>query len=220
MRTRTSERWACKPGGYDKLHTKHLGFDGDWPEIYCAALSFDRVAWGNDRRTWGAGALVSMFHEDYILERYWNAPQRYINRLRACAAVMSPDFSLLVGMPPAMAMWQTYRNRLAGWVWQQGGVNVVPAVSWGDESTFAFAFKGIRTGSVVAVSNIGCRTEEQKAFFDAGFEAMQAEVKPVQIVMMSNQRYRHFYAGGNVVILDSFFDQKRKKLWAEGAGKR
>ena len=210
MITRSSHNWKVTPGGFDKLKTKYLDFPGDWPILNCLHTSFNGISFANDKRNIKAGNLVSMFIDDYLLERYWNNPEKYVTLFRSAALVMAPDFSLLVGMPKAMGMWNVYRSRLVGHVWQAAGINVVPTITWGSQSSFSYAFSGVERGSAVAVSNTGCLTEEHKKFFDAGFFAMKETIKPSTIIFQCNKRFRSHYEEESTIFVKSFFDKKRE----------
>ena len=157
-------------------------------------------------------SLISTFIDDYILERFWNNPKKYIDYFKKAKYIMSPDYSLLLGMPKPMQMWNVYRNRLVGYVWQSAGLNVIPTISWSDKNSFEYCFNGVGVGSVVAVSNIGCRNEEYKCYFDAGFNEMINRIKPSQILFQCNKKYKEYYKDGRIIFVDSFWDSKRKQL--------
>ncbi len=212
--TRTSERWASKPGSFDALNTALIESGEDYPTVWATQLrnNFLTVTC-NDYKAYKENSLVSTFVDDYYLERFWNDPLKYVDRMKAVAGVMTPDFSLYLDLPRPLLQYNVYRNRFVGSVWQRHGVNVIPTISWTDESSFDFCFEGVTHGSIVAVSNTGCKTEEQKAFFDAGFEEMKARINPKQILFQCHKRLRPLYLADNVVFLDSYFE-KRRKQWA------
>lgn len=128
--------------------------------------------------------IISLFVDDHVIEKFWNAPLNYVSKLHSfgAEAVMSPDFSIYVDMPLPMQQWQVYRNRLVGWVWQQQGLNVIPTIQWGDHRCLPFCFEGVERGSAVAVSNIGCSTEHQKKFFEGFLSLMMNHIQPSQVV--------------------------------------
>ena len=171
------------------------------------------------QHNWKTKSGVSMFVDDYILERFWNNPEKYVSMMRACAAVMTPDFSLLLGMPDEMLRWNVYRSRIIGYFWHKNGVRIVPTVSWAGKNSFSFCFGGIKKGSSVCVSNIGVG-ETGDGAFDAGLLGMIKAIQPSVIYFQCAKGKRGKYSGlENVVFLDSFFDEKRR-LWADGQGKR
>lgn len=219
MRQRSSHNWNFKAGTWDALKTEYIDFSEDYPLIGSAEkVEFIGTCSANEYKMYSPESLVSMFVDDYILERFWNRPTNYIGRMSGAKCVMSPDFSLLIGMPKPMLQWNVYRNRLVGYVWEAAGVRVIPTVSWSDESSFEYCFQGVRSGSVVAVSNTGCRTAEQKRFFDNGYNEMLKQINPAQIVFQCTKALRGEYMANNIVFIDSFF-AKRIKTWEEEAGK-
>ncbi len=52
-----------------------------------------------------ANCGVHFYLDDYQFERVWNAPERYVEKLRKFSCVLTPDFSLYLDMPRAMKIW-------------------------------------------------------------------------------------------------------------------
>jgi hypothetical protein len=218
MDTRTSDNWQKKPGGWDSLNLMLLQSDDDYPEVFCGKLPVSMLADVvniNDRKKHHKDSVLCSFIDDYHLERFWNQPERYGNRWLELkiGAVMTPDYSLYIGMPLPMMQWNTYRTRMLGNLWMAMGLKVIPTVTWADYRTFDFCFQGIKQGSCVAVSDIGIRSVQERSSFDAGYQKMQDVIRPSQILFMSQEKTRHLYQEDKVVFLDSFFS-KRKKTWA------
>lgn len=212
MKQRSSHNWKTKSGGWDTLNTALINFTEDYPILSSMLYVFDyQLVVCNNYKSITSKSMVSMFVDDYILERYWNDPTKYINYFKNVKYLMSPDFTIYVDMPQPMQMWNVYRNRLVGYVWQSAGINVIPTISWGDVNTFDFCFEGVEYGSIVAISNIGCRNEEHKRYFDNGFVEMQKRINPKQIVFLCNKKYKKDYHQENIVFIDSFWDLKRKQ---------
>ena len=217
MKQRSSNNWKTKSGTWDALKTEFIDFDSNYPFLNCKSVEFENIVNCNDNKKIVANSLISMFLDDYILERFWNRPLNYLERFANCT-VMSPDFSLLVGMPEPLQMFQVYRNRLVGYIWQNRGLNVVPCISWSDSKSFEYCFNGVVENSIVAVSNVGCRNTEHKKFFDSGFDAMIEKLNPSKILFMCNKKFRSDYKQENIIFLDTFFDKKRK-IWEAEADK-
>jgi Domain of unknown function (DUF4417) len=217
MKSRSSDNWKTKSGGWDVLNTALVDFDEDYP-VLSSFLNYPidfQTVMCNNYKAIDSQSLISMFVDDYILERYWNNPKKYINYFKDAQYVMSPDFSLLLGMPKPMLQWNTYRNRLVGYIWQQSGLKVIPTISWTDESSFDFCFNGVEKGSVVAISNTGCRNEWHKKYFDKGFEQMIKTLEPKKVLFQCNAKYRSHYVSDDIIFLESFWDVKRKQLKRE-----
>lgn len=58
----------------------------------------------------------------------------------------------------------------------------------------------------------GCRNEEHKYFFDAGFNEMIQRIKPKKILFQCNKKYKENYKDERIIFVDSFWDNKRKQL--------
>lgn len=217
MDTRSSDNWAKKPGGWDSLNLTLLQSDEDWPEINCTNANVTYIVNVNDRKKISKGCTISTFLDDYHLERLWNQPERYGNRFLHLEVgnVMSPDFSLYIGMPLPMMMWNTYRSRMVGNLWAAMGLNVIPTVTWADEKSLPFCFNGIAKGSIVAVSDVGIQNNKERYYFDLGYHLMIEVIKPKQILFMTGKKSRHLYEHQDVVFLDSFFTKRRTQWEAE-----
>ena len=154
----------------DYIPKKIIGFN------YCKSL-----------KTYDFG--VHFFIDDYQFERLWNEPEKYIDLLRNFDCVLSPDFSIYVDMPKSMQIWNVYRSRLLGQFWQNEGLNVIPTISWSDESSFEFCFDGIAKNSVVAISTVGSfKNEESKKMFYNGFKEMIKRLEPIKILVYGENK--------------------------------
>jgi len=216
MQTRSSHNWKYKAGTWDSLNTELINFEDDYPVLSSTPLNKGFViVTCNNYKAFTPESLVSMFVDDNILERFWNKPLYYAERFKKCYAVMTPDFSMLIGMPKPLQMFNVYRNRFIGHVWQQSGVNIVPTICWSDKASFEYCFEGVAAGSVVAVSNTGCRNDTHLRYFDAGYNEMIKRLSPKQIVFQCSKRLITNYSDNNVIFINSFFDLKRN-AWEAG----
>jgi Domain of unknown function (DUF4417) len=186
--TRSSRRWQEQPGNWDRLNTRAL-FAGDGaygiPLLPAAEREPARLVAYNDRwrcREPRDGDCVHWFLDDYRFESVWNLPER-LERVARVGMALTPDFSLWLEMPPAMQLWQVYRSRWCGAWMASHGIDVIPAVSWSDQRSHAFAFAGIAQGSVVAVSGVGVqRDREARKLFAAGLDAMTEAIEPAALL--------------------------------------
>ena len=103
---------------------------------------------------------VHFFVDDYQMTRCWNNPQKYGEKMKPFDCVLTPDFSLYLDMPVALMIYNTYRSRLCGQIWQDMGVKVIPTVSWAEENSYDFCFEGLPKNSTLAVSTIGVKQDE------------------------------------------------------------
>lgn len=95
---------------------------------------------------------IHFFTYDWKFEKVYSNPEEELEKLSRYYCLLSPDFSIFENMPKALQIESIFKNRWCGAYWQGKNLNVIPTVSWGDESTFDFCFDGIEKGSIVAVS--------------------------------------------------------------------
>lgn len=127
---------------------------------------------------------IHFYLDDYQFERIWKCPSDYIDMLKSYECILSPDFSLYMDMPIAMKIWNIYRSRLIGQYYQSCGIKVIPTISWAEEETFEFCFDGIPEGSVVSVSTVGVkRDNEAVKIWKQGMDAMIERIKPSVILV-------------------------------------
>ncbi len=75
--------------------------------------------------------VVHFFLYDYEFEKLWKDPDVFVQRLKPCRAVLTPDFSMYLEMPAALQLYNTFRNRWCGVYLAQKGITVIPTVNWG-----------------------------------------------------------------------------------------
>lgn len=154
---------------------------------------------------------IHFFIDDYQFERTWNDPEKYVDVLKDYECILSPDFSLYMDMPMPMKIWNIYRSRQIGAYYQNCGLKVIPTISWAEVSTFQFAFKGIEKGSVVAVSTIGVKEDENALkTWAAGMEAMIEQIEP-SIILCYGGKLDFDYKGIEV----KYYDNAVLKDWKE-----
>ncbi len=139
---------------------------------FCDAMQYDHF-----------DSYVHFYLDDGKIECLWRKPERYIERLKKFRGVFTPDFSLYTDMPTAMQIWNIFRSRLLGQMFQNAGIKVIPTVSWSDKRSFAFCFDGLPQHGIVSVSSVGVLRD--KMFlrrFMTGLKLMIDKVEPVGIV--------------------------------------
>ena len=127
---------------------------------------------------------VHFFIDDYQFERVWNDAEKYVEVLKAYDCILSPDFSLYMDMPMPMKIWNVYRSRQIGAFYQSKGIKVIPTISWAEPETYCFCFQGIPQGSIVAVSTIGVKEDQDalKVWRD-GMQRMIEVLEPSTILV-------------------------------------
>lgn len=127
---------------------------------------------------------VHFFIDDYMFERIWTNPEKYIEQLEPYTCVLTPDFSLYLDMPLPMQMWNVYRSRAIGHMYQEAGLKVIPTIQYSDESTYDFAFEGLPSGGTLATSTIGVkRSKESRQLWEQGMKECLKRVKPKTLLL-------------------------------------
>ena len=127
---------------------------------------------------------IHFYIDDYQFERIWNYPEKYVEILEQYECILSPDFSLYLDMPMPMKIWNIYRSRMIGQYFQNRGIKVIPTISWAEKDTFEFCFRGIPKGSIVSISTIGVKQNENalKIWYE-GVDEMIKQIEPSVILV-------------------------------------
>lgn len=126
---------------------------------------------------------VHFYIDDYQFERVWNFPKKYMAVLKQFKGVIAPDFSVFVDMPKSMQIWNAFRSKLLTSYWQENSINVIPNVTWADETSFNFCFEGLPKNSTLAVSSLGCLKNPKALLnFCKGFKEMDKRLRPEKIL--------------------------------------
>lgn len=157
----------------------------DIPKIYSVEyMPDDLLGFNYVTNTTDKSIGIHFFLDDYQIERVWNRPEFYINKLKDFDCVLTPDFSLYSDMPKSMMIWNTYRSRLIGQLMQKAGIIVIPTVSWADEKTFDFCFDGLPQESTLAISTIGVKQNQSKyKVWQSGVDEMIKRCRPKKLMI-------------------------------------
>lgn len=161
----------------------------------------------NPGRKW-----VHFFIDDYQFERVWSAPRRYLGLFQRFGGVVTPDFSMYTDIPPAMQVWNCYRNRVMAYWLQKEGAYIVPTVSWGKPQTYSWCFDGLPVGSVLAVSSVGCLADPaSRYYFVKGFGEMVGRLQPSSILLYG-RAVEALHSYKNIVLFESYSQWLKKRL--------
>lgn len=216
-----------KINNYDVFHAflvENADFDGyielpviktsdELPEKVVAFSKAMSKSW-SDFDCW-----VVFYEHDKKIERLWNNPKQYLDKLKKFKGVISPDFSLYRNMPLVMQMWNTYRGRaIAVWL-QNNGIKIIPNVRTADARTFRFAFKGIESNKTVAIGTHGCiKRKEDKYYFKNGLAELIKRLSPKTIIVYGAAPDDIFKVyedtGINIIVFESEFSKSRKQVTA------
>lgn len=155
---------------------------------------------------------IHFFVDDYQFERVWNNPEKYVGILADYDCILSPDFSLYMDMPMPMKIWNVYRSRQVGAYYQSRGLRVIPTISWAEKETFEFCFKGIPKGSIVAISTIGVKqNEDARKIWEDGVAEMIRQIEPSTIIVYGGKLEFDY---GDIEVV--YFENKVTERWSNG----
>ncbi len=168
------EKWPKDGRGVPSLLRDDFG-DVDWNRVKFTTLCNRNTI--RDKRN----AIPLLFHYDYLLDRLWNDPLKYVVEFSEFLAVLSPDFSAYRNMDPWVVEMNVEKGLWIAATLQSFKIKVIPTVTWADERTFAMCFDHFPKGGVVAISTIGVGGET--AAFLRGFEEMKRRLDPSLILV-------------------------------------
>ncbi len=154
---------------------------------------------------------LHFYANDYEFDRVWYHLERYTEMIKQFQCVISPDWSLYTDWPPAVNLWNLYRNQYVGRWLQDHGVKVYPNISWTDEKSFDWCFLGAPVGGTVAVtSQCSMKQPESRRLFTQGFLEMEKRLKPETIIVYGHTLPEECQRG-NIVRIDDFYKTKFAK---------
>lgn len=127
---------------------------------------------------------VHFFIDDYQFERIWNRPDRYLSQLSKFAGIIMPDFSVYNNFPFPLQLFNVYKSRLIAAYYKSRGVDVIPTLTWSDESSLKWILDGLPKESVVAVSSNGCLNKLTINEFVRIYKVVIEKLKPVKVVFV------------------------------------
>ena len=155
------------------------------------------------------GKAVHFFIDDYQFERLWNAPEKYIEKLREYVCVATPDFSPYADMPHVCQLYNHYRKHWIGAFLQANGVTVVPTIRASlDERSLDWYLDGEPHEGIVVVSSMWTREPEALEYFKKEYSKMYETLNPCKVFL-----YGNMVEGiqGNIENIDTF----TKKKWGK-----
>ena len=127
---------------------------------------------------------VHFYEDDYLFEKLWNNPLKYLEILKKFNGVILPDYSLYRDMPFVMQLWNIYRSRAIGCWLQRNGVVVIPNMRYGDKRTYKICCDGVYKGGTISVGTHGTlKNKEDRRIFIEGLAVVVNSVCPSAIVV-------------------------------------
>lgn len=142
-------------------------------------IAFSRIKTCKDYNKW-----VHFYEDDFLFERLWRNPRKYLEILKKFNGVILPDFSVYRDMPFAMQIWNIYRSRAIGFWLQTNGIKVIPNIRFGDKRTYWICCDGISKKSVISVGTYGSlKNKTDREILIEGLDVVVKQLKPVAIIV-------------------------------------
>jgi len=110
-----------------------------------------------------------------------------------------------------MKIWNIYRSRQIGAYYQSMGLKVIPTLSWAEEETFKFCFKGIPKGSIVSISTIGVKRDKKALeIWGNGVTEMINQIEP-SVILVYGGKLDYDYKDIKVIYFDNKVTEAMKK---------
>ena len=175
-------------------------------------ISFSKSISSKDFNQW-----IHFFEDDYLFERIWRNPRRYLEILRRFNGVILPDFSVYRDMPFVMQLWNIYRSRAIGFWLQQNGIKVIVNIRYGYRRTYRCCCDGVTKGCTIAVGSHGTlKQSEDRRCFKEGLEVVVKRLKPRAIVVYGcapDEIFEQYRSQGiEIIQFDSSFAASHKEV--------
>lgn len=160
---------------------------------------------------------VHFYEDDFLFERIWRNPRKYLEVLQRYKGVILPDFSLYRDMPLVMQLWNIYRSRAIGHWLQMNGVTVIPNIRYGDRRTYRVSCDGIEKHCVIAVGTHGnMKHKVDREIFLEGFDVIINRLQPTVVVIYGSASAKYFQkyidAGIEIVQFESDYSTSHKEV--------
>jgi len=181
-------------------------------EIPNRLISFSKCIASKNYDAW-----VHFYEDDYLFERLWRNPQRYLDILKRYNGVILPDFSVYRDMPLIMQLWNIYRSRAIGFWLQINGIKVIPNIRYGDRRTYKICCDGIGKHCIIAVGSHGnMKQKEDRRVFLLGFDVIVNILQPSVIIIYGTAPKKYFQkyidSGIQIVRFESEYSTLRKEV--------
>lgn len=133
--------------------------------------------------------FIHFYIQDYLFNRIWNIPQRYIDVLKEYKGIIMPDFSLFVDMPIPLQQFNYYRNLWFARMCQIQGIQVIPSLNWSNEDSFGWCTDGLPDNDVYMLSCVGSwKNPEVRENFLKCIKMSENYLKPNKIIVRSTKK--------------------------------
>lgn len=164
-----------------------------------------------DRRCTDFECYVHFYENDCHIERFWNSPWKYMDRLSMFSGFISPDYSSTPDMKLPQRQFNVYRNQLVGAWLQSLGYHALCNVR---TPTFkhAYSLSGVPKHSLLAIGSVGClKNIADRHRFEGGLIRLIDDLEPVGLIVCGTDSYGVFdYAKDKNIPLHFYPGQTQK----------
>ena len=148
-------------------------------EIPKDLVCFSKINQSTDYKSW-----IHFYEHDYVIERIWKNPRKYLPIIKKFSGIITPDFSLYRDMPLAMQINNVLRSRMVGRWMQDNGVHVIPNIRFGDRRTYRLSCLGVSKHSTIAVGTHGTlRSIVDRKIMEEGIEWVLNYIHPNALII-------------------------------------
>jgi hypothetical protein len=142
-------------------------------------IRFSKAISSKDYDQW-----IHFYEDDYLFERVWKNPDKYLPVLKRFNGVILPDFSLYRDMPFCMQLWNIYRSRAIGRWLQDNNIKIIPNIRYADFRTYNVCCDGISSSCVISIGSYGTiKNLADRELFIKGLDHIVSRLKPMGIVL-------------------------------------
>lgn len=142
--------------------------------------------WSFSRRSHAKNARTSLVHgylEDPVLMGLANNPARQLAAFADFLAVVTPDFSMTLGMPLHDRVRSAWMGRAVGAFFQSRGLPVIPNIRWAEMSDLDVVLDGLPCQGTIALSSQGLlRDKKLYSTFQQGVSLVLERLAPCAVV--------------------------------------
>jgi hypothetical protein len=116
-------------------------------------------------------------------------PGRYVTLFSEFLAIVTPDFSMTIGMPVQDRIRSAWMGRAIGAYFQSRGLHVVPNVRWATLDDLDVVVDGLPCQGIIALSSQGLlRDQTLFSTFQSGIPVVLERLQPRQVVFYGTMR--------------------------------
>lgn len=129
-------------------------------------------------------AWVVPYEHDIKLECMWRNAYKYLPGLLNHPGIISWDFSMYRVMPFSLQLWNCFRSRLIGSLYERNGGLCIPNIRPTDSRSYKYAFDGLTPETTVSMGTVqNLRDHEDKLFFRRYVEETVNRLHPSAIIV-------------------------------------